>query len=199
MNPTTILMNEHRVIEQVLNCLEVMASRAEDGQMDGEAASQAIDFFRTFADRCHHGKEETHLFPALEAKGMPKQGGPTGVMRYEHDLGRRHLTDMQAAVDSGAATAFAQAARHYVVLLREHIRKEDHCLFPMADSLLTGADRDKVLAAFDHVESDEMHAGTHEKYLRLADELADRFGVPHAGEASGQAAGAACGCGHSHR
>src|SRR5262249_19706758 len=29
MSPTMILSNEHRVIEQVLNCLEVMADRAE--------------------------------------------------------------------------------------------------------------------------------------------------------------------------
>mgnify|MGYP000753666721 CR=1 FL=1 len=45
--------------------------------------TEAVDFFRMFADRCHHAKEENHLFPAMEAKGMPREGGPTGVMLYE--------------------------------------------------------------------------------------------------------------------
>ena len=198
MNPTTILMNEHRVIEQVLNCLEVMARRAERGVIETEAADEAIDFFRTFADRCHHAKEESHLFPALEARGMPKQGGPTGMMRSEHELGRLYLRGMQVAVKSRKPADFAQAAQHYIALLRDHIRKEDHCLFRMADSMLTEADREKVLAAFEHVESDALQHGTHEKYLCLADRLADRFGVPHAADEMGEPVGVAGCCGHSH-
>jgi len=197
MSPTIILMNEHRVIEQVLDCLEVMASRAEHGVLDREAAGEAIDFFRTFADRCHHRKEETHLFAALEARGMPKQGGPTGVMRSEHILGRHYLNAMQVAVDRRRLAEFAQTSRHYLSLLRDHIRKEDHCLFPMADSLLSDADREQVLAAFDHVESAEMHAGTHEKYLAIADKLADRFGVPPTADEIGHPAAVGCGCAQS--
>ena len=27
----------------------------------------------------------------MEARGFPRNGGPTGVMRYEHDLGRGHV------------------------------------------------------------------------------------------------------------
>ncbi len=57
MRPTEILMQEHRVIEQVLNCLEIIAQRAEaDSKLDTDSANQAIDFLRNFADRCHHGK-----------------------------------------------------------------------------------------------------------------------------------------------
>jgi len=198
MSPTMILSNEHRVIEQVLNCLEVMADRAERGSLETDAAGQAIDFFRTFADGCHHAKEEAHLFPALEARGMPRQGGPTGKMRSEHELGRLYLRVMHVAVESCNSANFAQAARHYIALLREHIHKEDHCLFRMADSMLTEADREKVLAAFDHVESDDRRHGTHDEYLCLADKLADHFGVPHAAFSSGQIVGVAGFCRHGH-
>ncbi len=70
MTPTEILSGEHRVIEQVLDCLEKMIQQSVgDGRLNGHAARQAVDFFRGFADRCHHGKEETHLFPAMESKG----------------------------------------------------------------------------------------------------------------------------------
>ena len=68
MKPTEILSSEHRVIEQVLDCLDQIITGAErTGKLDSAAATDAVDFFRTFADQCHHGKEETHLFTALEA------------------------------------------------------------------------------------------------------------------------------------
>ena len=151
--------------------------------MDKTSAEQALDFFRNFADRCHHGKEETYLFPAMEAKGFPRQGGPTGVMLSEHEQGRAHVRGMADAIDgatagdSEAATQFVTHARGYVGLLREHIGKEDHCLFSMANQALTEDDQQRLLAAFENVEHEHMGLGTHEKFLRLADELADRLGV----------------------
>jgi hemerythrin-like domain-containing protein len=57
MQPIDILMSEHRVIEQVLRCLERMAEKCLlYGHFDLQAVRQAIDFFRNFADRCHHQK-----------------------------------------------------------------------------------------------------------------------------------------------
>ena len=77
MKPTQILENEHRVIEQVLDCLDKIADRCEtDGRLDAESAREAVDFFRNFADRCHHGKEEAELFPLMHARGFPQEGGP---------------------------------------------------------------------------------------------------------------------------
>jgi len=184
MKPSDILKNEHRVIEQVLNCLEQVAQQGQSaGQFDAGSAEQAIDFLRNFADRCHHGKEESHFFPAMEAHGFSRDCGPTAVMLHEHELGRREIADMSDALNAfkaGDATApgrFAQHATAYINLLREHIHKEDHCLFTMADQAFSATDQQQLLDAFALVESEHMGAGTHEKYLQLAHELADRFGV----------------------
>ena len=74
MKPTEILSNEHRVIEQVLAALEAIVRDAKSAaRLDEPSARDAVAFFRNFADRCHHGKEEVHLFPALEAKGFPRR------------------------------------------------------------------------------------------------------------------------------
>jgi len=193
MKPTEILMAEHRVIEQVLNVLEKMADRAEaDGTLDKQDARDAVSFFRVFADQCHHGKEEAQLFPAMEAKGFPRQGGPTGVMIAEHEFGRAAVRAMAEAIEQGAAKAFARNACGYIELLRQHIQKEDHCLFAMADQAFTPADQEKLLVAFEAVERDHMGAGTHEKFLRLANDLADRYGVAHT-EANSLAPHCCCG------
>jgi hemerythrin-like domain-containing protein len=176
-----MLMDEHRVIEQVLNCLEKMADRCDAGEaMDGTSALEVLQFLRNFADRCHHGKEEGHLFPLLEARGFARDHGPTGVMLREHEEGRSLLAAMAGAVERDAPRAFVRHARAYVQLLREHIRKEDQCLFPLAVGVLSGADAESLARRFEHVENGEMGEGTHEQYLRLADDLADRLGVPRA-------------------
>ncbi len=178
MRATDALMAEHRVIEQVLNVLEVMARQAEgSGVLDTAAACEALDFLRMFADHSHHAKEENRLFPRLEARGLPRNGGPTGVMMYEHELGRGLLGRMATAIESRSANEFAAAAREYVMLLRDHIWKEDHRLFQMAERLLTANDDDELMNGFAAVEHDHLGDGTHEAYLAMATRLADQFGV----------------------
>jgi len=200
MKPTDILSHEHRVIEQVLTCLEKMVQRCDaEGKLEVQPAQDAVEFLRHFADRCHHAKEEDHLFPAMEAKGFSRQGGPTGVMIYEHELARAHVRGMGEAVQAASAgdalalKQFSQHARQYVSLLRQHIEKEDHCLYAMANQAFTEEDQQELLATFEKVEREELGAGTHEKYLDIANELADRFGVPRAATAG---AAGQCACSH---
>ncbi|MFA6563663.1 MAG: hemerythrin domain-containing protein [Verrucomicrobiia bacterium] len=184
MKPTDILSSEHRVIEQVMDCLErIIAEANANGRLDAASARDAVSFFRTFADQCHHGKEETHLFPAMEAKGFPRDGGPTGVMMAEHESGRACVRAMNEAIDAAAAgdsaalRRFAEAGAGYIGLLRQHIEKEDHCLFSMADQALTDEDQAELLAKFEKVEAEEMGHGTHEKFLAIAGALAEKYGV----------------------
>jgi len=184
MNATDNLVDEHRVIEQVLNCLEKIIEQATAaGRLEEEPAKEAIDFFRTFADRCHHGKEEAHLFPLMQARGFGGGCGPVAVMLREHVLGRLYVGGMEGVIegaskgDADALQWFVQHGQSYIRLLREHIQKEDHCLFPSANGTLSEPDQQKLLAAFEKVEAEEMGAGTHENYLALANRLADRFGV----------------------
>lgn len=199
MKPTEVLSSEHRVIELVIDCLEAMTDRAmKTGRLEAEPAEQAIAFIKGFADGCHHGKEEKRLFPAMEAKGMPRDGGPIGVMLHEHVVGRTHVQGMAlhrekaSAGDGAALSAFASHAHGYANLLRQHIQKEDRILFPMAERLMSDDDRAALLGEFDHVEEHDMGAGTHERFLRIAESLADRYGInkerlqPHlSGEAGG--------------
>jgi hemerythrin-like domain-containing protein len=183
MRASEILRNEHRVIEQVLNCLWAIADQAEQRQqLDEPSARQAIEFLRQYADQCHHGKEESHFFPALEARGLPRHGGPTGVMLAEHEMGRQHVRGMQAALDRsavsehGATTHFVAHARAFVELLRAHIQKEDHCLFGMADQTFSADEQQALLESFLLVESEHAKLGTQERCLQIAQELVSKYG-----------------------
>jgi len=171
-------MDEHRVIERVLASLEAAAARIErGGPIRPGFFTDAADFIKGFADGCHHRKEEGALFPALEEAGVPREGGPIGVMLREHDEGRQLVRNMRgaaerlAAGDSKAGAEVAANARDYAALLRQHIMKEDRVLFPLADRVIQGAASDALLENFRHVEHEEAGAGIHEKYLALATSL----------------------------
>jgi hemerythrin-like domain-containing protein len=198
MGLTKILTDEHRVIEVVLTCLEKIGEEAGSaGKLNEGAANQAIDVIRTFADKCHHGKEENHLFTALVNKGMPSDGGPVGQMLLEHRQGREFVAGMAASVpgavagDGAALKQFLQNSGGYVALLRAHIKKEDGVLFPMADRMFSEEEQNQLMHAFDAVESDHMGKGTHEKYLAIVESLAKQYGVE-----AGHVAPGSCGCGH---
>jgi hemerythrin-like domain-containing protein len=178
-SPTEILSDEHRVIERVLSALEQLTSLPVSDSV--ERWQKALEFFRHFADKCHHFKEEKVLFPAMEAHGIPREGGPIGMMLAEHEEGRAHVRSMWAAVEQIAAGNAASAqpllshARAYLTLLREHIQKEDDILFRMADEVIPQDEQRQLLRRFEEHEAEEMGAGAHEKYLKIAAELEARM------------------------
>jgi hemerythrin-like domain-containing protein len=57
--------------------------------------------------------------------------------------------------------------------LREHIQKEDDILFRMADEVIPVDEQRQLLKRFEDHEAEEIGEGVHEKYLKLAEELAD--------------------------
>jgi hemerythrin-like domain-containing protein len=178
MQATEILMQEHRVIEQVLDSLQAATLAVENGSSVRPAFFiDAADFIRGFADGCHHHKEEGVLFRMMESHGLPTQGGPVGMMLHEHELGRKYTRGMRVAAekweqgDESARAEVVANASAYVALLRQHIQKEDHILFPMADRVIPLSAHPEVVAGFEHVEHEETGEGIHEKYLALASAL----------------------------
>jgi hemerythrin-like domain-containing protein len=177
---TDALKEDHRVIEGVLATLQRLMQRPEATPL--EVWREAVDFIYNFADRCHHLKEETILFPALEERGMPSGGGPIGMMLFEHEQGRAYVKGMIEALelateDPEAATpALFENAEAYSRLLQQHISKENEILFQMADGILTSQEQRDLLRAFEEHETNDIGPGVHEKYLRIAEEL-ERYGA----------------------
>lgn len=178
MEATEILMSEHRVIERMIATLEAATNKLAAGQAVRPGFFlDAADFIKGFADGCHHRKEEGVLFEAMVAAGLPKQTGPIAVMLSEHEQGRAFTRGMRAAAerlaggDASGAHEVVANARGYAALLRQHIQKEDHILFPMADQVIPAAKQAGVTEAFERVEHEETGAGVHEKYLALAEAL----------------------------
>lgn len=182
MKPTKYLMEEHRAIERLLNVLvAVSKSLQNEEKVNIDSLEKAIDFIRTFADRCHHAKEEDILFKFIEFKGMPIHGGPIGVMLMEHDEGREYVRNMADAAEGirggrqDSAIKYAENAMNFVNLLSQHIQKEDGVLYVMADHLMGPGDEDSLMEQFEVSELKKVGEGVHEKYLKILGELEKEF------------------------
>jgi hemerythrin-like domain-containing protein len=171
-------MHEHRLIEEVLASLESFISQDQAGAPEARRTlGDYVRFFREFADRCHHGKEEDRLFVKMAEHGFSTQWGPLKVMLEEHTVGRG-LVKQLAAIASGDGplneeelTAVRLSAIDFIRLLRAHIQKEDQILYPAAVEAVPGPVMDALSEEFERFELEVMGAGAHERLHALAEAL----------------------------
>ena len=171
------LLNEHEAILSAIKILErMMAAMEKAPSMDTTDMHAFIGFLKEFADKCHHGKEEGLLFPAMAGAGVPDKGGPIGVMLAEHAQGRKLIRDMEESISTGVDRAkLAQAAREYAALLRNHIQKENTVLFPMAERVLTETQLEKLYDRFEEHEEKVIGQGRHEELHAMLKSLQEKY------------------------
>lgn len=127
--PSGLFTEDHRHCDNLWSAVEAAVDTG-----DAAKAKQAFDDFAA-ALRRHLRMEEEVLFPAIEnATGM--QGGPTFVMRSEHEQMRGVLDQMQALLDGGDPDGVLDHGDTLLMLIQQHNAKEEGILYPMADQTL---------------------------------------------------------------
>ena len=184
MTATTSLRSEHERILSVIACLRAACTAAQnEDRFDMDTFRHGVDFIRNYADGWHHAKEEVHLFPALEMAGMPRDGGPVGVMLQEHEVGRsyvRAISDSLDAVAEGDSSARGTAIENalaYAALLEAHIAKEDGILFEMADRMLPEDEHRRLEEVYSSAIPVGANAETGAEYERLAVKLCEKWNL----------------------
>lgn len=173
--PIGPLMEEHRLIEKLMPHLRAAVEAGRrDGRVDPRFVDLALDFIRTYADRCHHGKEEDILFKALDGKPLTAAHRATmDELLEEHRRGRRWVRELAEASnaykggESGALAVILDRLGLLSVFYPAHIRKEDEAFFlPVMDYL---SDREK--AAMIEAEHEFDRKFIHELYREKIDSL----------------------------
>jgi hemerythrin-like domain-containing protein len=136
--PTQVLPAHHR------HCDDLFVA-AEESAQRGDWAAAAPAFARFHAQmQAHFDAEENLLFPAFEAAtGM--RGGPTQMMRHEHEQMRSLLTQLADACTAHDGEAYAGVAETLLMLMQQHNMKEENILYPMCDQAL-GTEAQRVAA-----------------------------------------------------
>jgi hemerythrin-like domain-containing protein len=179
MKPIQDLIMEHEAVKLTLRILDKICSNIEQTRKisNPEHLNQLIEFFIIFVDKCHHGKEEELLFPALEAIGVQRDGGPIGVMLAEHQQGRDYVQKMKEAISQynegnrDAAGKLVRNARGYIALLSQHIDKENNVLFPIGDNRLSEEKKAELWEGFETIETQKIGVGKHEAFHKMLEYL----------------------------
>jgi hemerythrin-like domain-containing protein len=139
-----LMMQEHELIVEVLASLKAMADELAAGSsVSRQDVADFGRFFRDFADKCHHGKEEDRLFVKMVEAGFPQDSGPVAVMLAEHEEGRQEVRGLVAIGSGSGVLSDAEQARviqyasEFVPLLYAHIQKENNILYPMAQNAIS--------------------------------------------------------------
>jgi hemerythrin-like domain-containing protein len=181
---TQQLKDEHEGIKLMFQILDKLCEKLKThGELNTDHLGDILEFFKVFVDKCHHGKEEDLLFPAMAQAGIPRHGGPIGVMLAEHEMGRGYVRLIQAALerytsgDKTASDAIIDNAKGYIALMLGHIDKEDHVLYPMGDQRFS-KEKDKALfEGFEKIEEARIGLGKHEEFHRLMHNLKEIYKI----------------------
>ena len=178
---TEQLSREHKIIQRAVAVMAQLVEQLElRHQVDADLLRDLLRFMKEFSEQCHHGKEESFLFPYLESKGVPSTGCPLSTLRGEHAKTRQLMADLNSAVaryivaPEQARLTLIQVLQSLVVLYPAHIWKEEYLLFPMAEKILCADDDSELLQQFD-VAEEGMGSNAHEAFERLAEELGERL------------------------
>jgi hemerythrin-like domain-containing protein len=178
-------MIEHRLIERMIALIRQELDRIQSNvAVDPEFAfvdpvfiDTAVDFLRTYADRCHHGKEEDNLFVELEKKGLaPEHRRIMDELIEEHKKSRETTGKLLKAKEAYLRQE-NEALNHILIHLRtlvelypKHIDKEDKHFFIPCMEYFTKKEKADMLARMYEFDRRMIH----EKYRLTVESIENR-------------------------
>jgi hemerythrin-like domain-containing protein len=160
MKPIGLLMIEHRLIERMVNLMRQDLERIranilvdpEFAFVDPVFIDVAVDFIRTYADRCHHGKEEEILFAELAGKTLPDDlQALLDELGEEHKQAREYTKELVKAKENylrqepDAVNQILSYLDKITAMYPKHIIKEDQHFFIPCMELFTAGEKDAML------------------------------------------------------
>jgi regulator of cell morphogenesis and NO signaling len=144
MKPTSIQQHyaeDHQQLDALFHYFQNSKSS------DPSGARKAFRDFKAGLER-HIVWEEQILFPSFDRRFGHLQGGPTAVMRWEHQQIRQYLDALALKLNrQDFGTEEEEMALEAV--LCPHNQKEESILYPMIDQVVGQQERAEIFAAMD--------------------------------------------------
>jgi hemerythrin-like domain-containing protein len=179
---TRCLRDHHQLIVRVLNCFDVVLFRAlEVKKVEAAEFGPFLEFFRDYADQCHHVIEEDRLFPCMERCGFSLEEGPIRALLDEHRQGRRRvrlmLENLEAADQGDAASVqiIVEQGLAFRDLLRGHIGSEDGHVFNLADDTIAGEELRRLSRSYREAQASDDYQELLERSIATAGEIIARY------------------------
>jgi len=175
MMPAGPLMIEHRLIEKMIKLIKNESQRIlREKTVDVVFIDRAVDFIHTYADRCHHGKEEDILFRDLVKKPLSAEHQRIlNELTEEHVYARNTtksivcMKEKYTQGDKNVVPEIAQLMLGLAEFYPKHIEKEDKNFFLPCMNYFTTQEQEAMLREFWEFDKQLIH----EKYKNLVKEM----------------------------
>jgi hemerythrin-like domain-containing protein len=177
MKPIGLLMREHRLIERLIKLIDKELNNSKkNNNINKEFIQTCVDFFSTYVDRTHHGKEEDILFRDLEEKKISSDLQDTmNQLKQDHQYARKIVADL-----ANENQNYIQGKKNAIKLITTNLEKlltvypvhfetEDKEFFYPSMDYFTEEEQQKMLQEFNDFDKKMIH----EKYLQIIEKQED--------------------------
>jgi hemerythrin-like domain-containing protein len=174
MTPVGVLMVEHLLIARMMNLMErKLGGIKPETKPDMVFIDGAIGFSKTYADACHHGKEEGIFFDKLAMKNLlPEHKKLMDELVLEHIQTRKIVANLELARedfmkgDSGAVGKILVICKSLWQIYPAHIEKEEKAFFPSSLEYFSKREQEEMVKQFWEFDRNLLL----EKYIKFFDQ-----------------------------
>lgn len=139
------MYEEHSII---MNAIELAKQTRQligkDDSAYEKTIRQLISFFRNYADKFHHYKEEEILFPAMSKQNELLGEGVLKEMLENHDDFREMIRRIETNLDAQNFYLAQNEVEKYGEALLDHIAVENDEVFIMAETIFNEDELEKI-------------------------------------------------------
>lgn len=170
-DPIKVLFDEHDIITNVIDAAKgTSALIGTDDDRYEKIIRQLLDFFRNYADKFHHHKEEEILFPEMCKRNELLQSGVIQEMLENHAEFRDMLASIEKFLSEKNYRRVDQQLMIYCEALLDHIAVENDEVFQMAESLFGENELENIYFRFNDCDK-EMGESKKDELVRMAGEI----------------------------
>jgi len=174
-DPIEQLMEEHVLILRMIDIIDkILVKISETNSVDPCFIDRAVDFFKSYGDKTHHGKEEDILFRELGQKPLSDEHRTIlGELLEEHIQARemiKHLDETNEKYRGGETTLYKEIIKiltEVSAFYKAHTEKENTQFFKPALEYLNEQEIELMLKEFAEFDRSIIHI----KYKELLDIL----------------------------
>jgi len=181
------LKDDHKLVRRYLdNLLLAHDFLVEQQTVPVTVFEKTLEFSKKFMNKYHHYREEYVLFLKLAEKKGGEIDPQIISLRDQHERSRNLVSQIKESLsgykkgDEVATSRLTENVGYYVSLERQHVNRENHVFYPMAEKAFSAEEMKEFDAEFQKID-DKQGSDSYKKAVLLVEsieaDMKDKFGA----------------------
>lgn len=154
MDAIKILFEEHEIITDATNIAKGLRKIIDKPELYEQHVLGLIAFFREYADKYHHHKEEDILFPEMIKANELLESGVIQEMFENHENFRELIAEIEQLTKDKNYLSAQNKLEQYADSLIDHIAVENEEVFEIAKTLFSDSELEKIYFRFKDLDNE---------------------------------------------